>query len=45
MEAVVVVDNNNSDFVRYQFGDTEFHVPSRYRSMRPLGIGAQGTVW
>lgn len=45
MDVGVCVENNNVEFVRYQFGDTEFHVPSRYQRMRPLGIGAQGTVW
>lgn len=32
-------------FVKYQFGDTEYQVPTRYQCLRPLGIGAQGTVW
>lgn len=30
---------------RFQFGDTEFIVPSRYIGLRARGIGAQGTVW
>lgn len=37
------VENNR--FVTYQFGDTEFIVPSRYINLSPRGIGAQGTVW
>lgn len=39
------MDNLENRFVTYQFGDTEFIVPSRYQELSPRGIGAQGTVW
>lgn len=29
----------------YQFGDTEFQVPTRYISLSARGVGAQGAVW
>lgn len=32
-------------FTRYQFGDTEFCVPSRYNELIARGTGAQGMVW
>lgn len=32
-------------FQSYQFGDTEFEVPSRYIGLSARGFGAQGTVW
>jgi hypothetical protein len=36
---------DGKEYVRYQFGDTEFVVPSRYMGLRAKGRGAQGTVW
>lgn len=39
------MNENEIRFVRYQFDDTEYQVPSRYELLRPCGIGAQGTVW
>lgn len=41
----MMMENIENRFVTYQFGDTEFIVPSRYRDLSPRGIGAQGTVW
>lgn len=33
------------EFRKYQFGDTEFVVPSRYIELSERGMGAQGAVW
>lgn len=33
------------EFKKYQFGDTEFVVPSRYIELKERGMGAQGAVW
>lgn len=41
----MTMENLENRFVTYQFGDTEFIVPSRYINLSPRGIGAQGTVW
>ena len=38
-------DEQNERYEKYQFGDTEFVVPTRYIRLEPKGIGAQGTVW
>lgn len=36
---------NTMEFRKYQFGDTEFVVPSRYIELSERGMGAQGAVW
>lgn len=42
---MIEVENDANEYIQYQFGDTEFFVPSRYVNLSPRGIGAQGTVW
>lgn len=37
--------NSTDTFEKYQFGDTEFEVPSRYKRLEAKGFGAQGMVW
>lgn len=37
--------SQNIVFERFQFGDTEFEVPTRYIRLIARGFGAQGTVW
>lgn len=39
------LDENESPYQSYHFGDTEFQVPKRYTSLSARGIGAQGAVW
>lgn len=39
------LEMNEVVYQNYQFGDTEFLVPSRYISLVARGIGAQGAVW
>lgn len=38
-------ESDQQPFTRYQFGDTEFCVPSRYNELIARGTGAQGMVW
>lgn len=42
---ILPLDNNEVAYQNYQFGDTDFLVPSRYISLAARGIGAQGAVW
>lgn len=37
--------NQEMEFTKVQFGDTEFEVPIRYTRLVARGIGAQGIVW
>lgn len=39
------LEKNEVAYQNYQFGDTEFLVPTRYISLSARGIGAQGAVW
>lgn len=34
-----------TEYKSYQFGDTEFVVPTRYEGLSARGFGAQGAVW
>uniref|UniRef100_A0A182N8E2 Stress-activated protein kinase JNK n=2 Tax=Anopheles dirus TaxID=7168 RepID=A0A182N8E2_9DIPT len=40
-----IMNKKATNYVRYQFGDTEFEVPDRYTNLEAKGFGAQGTVW
>ena len=39
------MSRRTTNYVRYQFSDTEFEVPERYTKLEAKGFGAQGTVW
>nr|CAD7409994.1 unnamed protein product [Timema poppensis] len=38
------LNNGQAMFTTFEFGDTEFSVPSRYIHLAPKGVGAQGMV-
>uniref|UniRef100_A0A8W7PIE6 Protein kinase domain-containing protein n=2 Tax=gambiae species complex TaxID=44542 RepID=A0A8W7PIE6_ANOCL len=38
------MSRRTTNYVRYQFSDTEFEVPERYTKLEAKGFGAQGTV-
>lgn len=39
------LEKNEVAYQSYQFGDTDFLVPTRYNALIARGIGAQGAVW
>uniref|UniRef100_A0A182VUU9 Stress-activated protein kinase JNK n=1 Tax=Anopheles minimus TaxID=112268 RepID=A0A182VUU9_9DIPT len=43
-QLIAIMSRRATNYVRYQFGDTEFEVPDRYINLEAKGFGAQGTV-